>query len=114
MGFSLEFLVWRQSARADDPGLAPLLAGLPGARRHCARPFRDRAELQKQLRSGRLSLVYSNVRHDRRLTQSGLLGFSLRNIEMGLAGALRTLNRLLERCEAPFFRENSRYLRDKP
>ncbi|MCX5795630.1 MAG: hypothetical protein NTY77_09070 [Elusimicrobia bacterium] len=114
MGFGLDFLAFRESGRPDDPTLASLLAGLPEADRHRVVPFSGPDELLQSFRKGGLAIVYSNVRNDRRLTRNGLAGFSLRDLEMGLAGALRSLRRLVERCELPFFRENSRRLRGDP
>jgi hypothetical protein len=130
MGFGIDLLVFREKGRPDDPGLAPLLDGLPDAARkktrpagdcgtpdpadagrHRVVPFDGREELSRLFRAGGLSIVYSNVRGDRRLTRSGLAGFSLKDLEMGPAGALRSLRRLVERCELPFFRENARLLR---
>lgn len=111
MGFGLDFLVFRERGRADDPELSALTAGLPGPGRHRVAPFSDRDGLCRRLRTSGLSIVYSNIRNDRRLTRNGLVGFSLRDLEMGPAGALRTLQRLVERCELPFFRKNVRLLR---
>ena len=108
MGFGIDLLLFREKGGPADPAAAALLAGLPGAARHRLAAFASPAELRKRLRSAGLSLVYSNVLHDRRLTREGLAGFSLRDLEMGAAGALRTLRRLVERCETPFFRENAR------
>ena len=114
MGFSIDFLAFQEAGCGDDAELEALRASLPGAARHAVVPFRDRDELLQRFRAGGLAIVYSNVRDDHRLTHNGLVGFSLRDLEMGLAGTLRSLTRLVERCELPFFRENSRRLRGQP
>ena len=111
MGFGIDLLLFREKGQPADPAAEALLAGLPGAGRHRLRAFASPEELRKRLRSGGLSIVYSNLCHDRRLTRSGLATFSLRDLEMGTAGALRTLQRLVERCETPFFREIARLRR---
>ncbi|MBI5241280.1 MAG: hypothetical protein HY926_12480 [Elusimicrobia bacterium] len=110
MGFGIDLLVFRERGRPDDAGWQSLLSGLPGADRHRIVPFGRREELSRSLRAGGLSIVYSNIRNDRRLIRRGLAAFSLRDLEMGLPGALRSLRRLVERCELPYFRENARLL----
>lgn len=111
MGFALDFLEFSPGGEPASAEAAALRDSLPDPSRHAVAQFSDEAGLLDLFRSGRLSLVYSNARGDRRLTRNGLTGFSLKDIEMGPPGALRTLRRLVERCEVPFFRENAARLR---
>jgi len=48
--------------------------------------------------------VYSELRYDRRLPRTGHASFSLEEFRVGPTGALATLEALLDRCEAPWFR----------
>lgn len=74
------------------------------------RPRLAPEELAAHLASGRLSAVYSEQFYDHRLTRSGVAGFSLQHFERGLGGYLRTLRRLLEVCDLPFYRRYGGYL----
>jgi hypothetical protein len=114
MGFGLDFLELRAAGAPLSVELRRLIERLPDPARHAGFQFAVKAELVELLRAGRVATVYSNLRNDRRLTRNGLTGFSLRDLEMGFAGAVRTIRRLVERCELPFFREHARHLRAAP
>ncbi len=73
--------------------------------------FSDPTELEGLLIGSRLSAVYSEHFYDARLTRTGLASFSGQYFERGLEGGLRTLRRLVETCELPFYRRYGRYLR---
>jgi hypothetical protein len=70
--------------------------------------FGDRDELAALLRRRPADAVYSERFGDRRLAEAGLPGFSGQYFERGLAGAARSLRRLLEVCRLPFFRRYGR------
>jgi hypothetical protein len=72
--------------------------------------FEGRDELAALLRSGAADAVFSERFGDRRLAEAGLPGFSGQYFERGLAGATRSLRRLLEVCELPYFRRYGRHL----
>ncbi len=67
--------------------------------------FHDRDGLSVWLSDSDLHAVYSDYSHDARLETVGKPQFSLKDLEKGAAGALRTLRRLLQRCEMPYYRE---------
>jgi hypothetical protein len=99
MGFALEFLCW--AGEGDDWQDA-----LPGARR----AFADAAELEAGLRASAATAFYSELTFDRRLSRTGKARFSVADFELGLEGALVTLERLLHLCRTPFHRRYGAYL----
>lgn len=72
--------------------------------------FADRRGLARTLADAGLSAVLSEHVYDRRLTEAGLQSFSLQHFEQGFGGAVRTLRRLVEVCELPFYRRYGRHL----
>lgn len=74
------------------------------------RSYRDCQSLADLLASDEVSAWYSDLHYDRRLTRNGKNSFSLRNFRMGLAGAVETLEDLLDSVELPFYRRYGRYL----
>jgi hypothetical protein len=102
MGFGLVVLV-----HAADPAAArseQLRPMLEDPARMELRTFESRGDLDGQLRAAGVSALYSEHVADRRATEAGLATFSGQYFEHGLDGAIRTLARLLEVCELPFFR----------
>ena len=63
MGFRPRFPLLPKGRRSLRSDLDRLAASL-GASRHAVLSFRDREGLTGHLRSGRVSIVFSNVRHD--------------------------------------------------
>ncbi|MBI5622371.1 MAG: hypothetical protein HY924_01195 [Elusimicrobia bacterium] len=72
--------------------------------------FRTPAELAEALRQGSFQAVYSDIFFDWRLTKAGKARFSSKDFEMGLDGALRSLQRLLGACGMPFYSRYSSHL----
>lgn len=66
--------------------------------------FADRDELRRSLLKSKSALFFSEYTDDPRLSETGKAGFSLLDIEMGFAGSLRCLRRLLARAKAPCYR----------
>lgn len=93
-----------QYAREGHPPPPPPLAGVP------TEHFHTPAELDEKLRASRAAAVYSDIFADPRITRAGKQVFSLRDVAMGLRGAVETAQRLAARCESPFLRRYSRYL----
>ncbi len=80
---------------------------LPG---HVLHGFASPAELQDALRRAPAVAFYSEIFFDKRLTRLGKNVFSLRDVDCGPAGAVRTAEALLSRCAMPFYRLYGRYL----
>lgn len=91
MGFGVEVLLYGEGR-----------ASLPG--------FKTPKELEARLRRGSFEAVYSEYFFDERLTRAGKSQFSLSCFEMGIQGALRTVERLNGICRWPFYRRYSKYL----
>ncbi|MBI5210183.1 MAG: hypothetical protein HY927_09465 [Elusimicrobia bacterium] len=98
MGFGLDFLVF---GGAEAVG---------GAKRHRLHLFRSPAELAGKLAKLPARAFYSDCFFDSRLSRRGKAQFSLATFEPGIAGGLRTLERLLGICRLPFYGRYGRYL----
>jgi hypothetical protein len=64
--------------------------------------------LRKLLVEGAFDAVYSEYFYDSRLTRSGKAEFSLLDLEMGVEGCLRSLQRLGNICHWPFYERYGR------
>ncbi|MFH2204905.1 MAG: nitrogenase component 1 [Elusimicrobiota bacterium] len=93
MGFGIDYLAYVE-------GTAPKLprAKIDSGSRHRIRWFRERKELHRLLQENGPDAVYSEYFFDRRLTRAGVPQFSLLDVEMGLRGARRSLQRLERIC----------------
>jgi hypothetical protein len=101
LGFGIDLLVF-----AAGDGAAPETAIPPGlAEAVDLYRFRDREALRALLRDTPCAAVYSDLHADERITGAGKTPFSLQAFEPGLAGALRTGERLLGACRLPFYRK---------
>ena len=106
MGFGIDLLYF------DRHGEAPVLPeGLKGA---TVTTFRAPWELERVLREGTFSAVYSDIFFDWRIARAGKARFSSREFEMGLEGARRSLDRLLAACRLPFYRRHAAHLSRRP
>jgi hypothetical protein len=110
MGFTVEVLLQRSPGTAETPEEKDLRATWDGDRACQIWTFAERHELAQRLQQGSFSAVYSEHFFDRRVTESGCTPFSGQYFERGLAGAVRTLQRLLDVCRLPFYRRYGRYL----
>ncbi|MBI5211209.1 MAG: AAA family ATPase [Elusimicrobia bacterium] len=95
MGFGVDYLVYHE-------GKEPSLDVKGG--RHGVRWFSTPSELGKLLREGEFDAVYSEFFFDERLTSAGKAQFSLLDVEMGLEGAVRSLERFVDICRWPFYK----------
>ena len=94
MGFGVEILCYGQEARKAA---------------HFA-SFSTPKELEELLAEGPFQAVYSEYAYDTRLARAGKAQFSLEGFEMGLGGAVRTLQALNTLCRWPFQRRYSKYM----
>jgi hypothetical protein len=99
MGFGLEFLVYTGDGTKPDPRLPGLV-----------RPFRDVATLEELLRASAADAFYSEFYFDRRLSRTGKAQFSISDFQLGLEGAIWTLNRLLRICSLSYYRRYAVFL----
>lgn len=109
MGFGIHLAVYSKDLR-PLPVEEAFLERVAHRGRHDVTYFADREQLGSFLRRSDVDLVYSDYTYDRRITGAGKVPFSTHVFEMGLPGAVRTLERLLTLCEMTFFAENRLYL----
>lgn len=103
MGFGIDIVYF------DRHGAPPVLpAALKDAR---VAVFRSPWELERALRDGEFSAVFSDIFFDTRVTRAGKARFSSKDFEMGADGALRTFERLLTVSRLPFYRRYAAHLR---
>ncbi|MDD5628823.1 MAG: hypothetical protein PHU21_07155, partial [Elusimicrobia bacterium] len=95
MGFPVDFLYY--APHAETPELPEPASGA------AVTPFRTPRELELALRGGSFQAVYSDICFDWRISSAGKARFSSKDFEMGLAGALRSFQRLLDLCRLPFY-----------
>ena len=77
-------------------------------------PFTTPEELQAGLPNPPVRAVFTEYFYDVRLSRTGKGQFSSRDFEMGLAGADRTLDRLVRVARTPFYREYAAHLAGGP
>jgi nitrogenase iron protein NifH len=99
MGFGIDYLVLVEGKSPDLP---------KGQGRHSVSWFTSSEELRKLLVEGAFDAVYSEYFYDSRLTRSGKAEFSLLDLEMGVEGCLRSLQRLGNICHWPFYERYGR------
>ncbi|HOU54449.1 MAG TPA: nitrogenase component 1 [Myxococcota bacterium] len=108
MGFLVRFLVWPEG---NDPAfLQERLARHPLARRLSMQFFEDPDDLTRKMAAQDVSLVYSHFTADPRVTRAGKGVFSEHDLEMGLQGARRSLERWLRAAEHLPLRAFATYL----
>ncbi len=110
MGFGIDILCYTEND--DDLGYSrEILAGLPnGADKHTSVAFNEKEELWSLLENEKFEAVFSEYFYDWRLTQAGKAQFHMAHFEKGLAGALQSMERLVNICQLPFYRRYRRYL----
>ncbi|MBI5241270.1 MAG: hypothetical protein HY926_12430 [Elusimicrobia bacterium] len=106
MGFGIDLLYY------DSHGVAPNLPRpCPAAK---VTLFGSPAELEARLRDGGFQAVFSDLFFDWRISRAGKGRFSSKDFEMGLGGALRSLERLLAVCRLPFYQRYAENLASVP
>jgi hypothetical protein len=78
------------------------------------RPFLSLAELLAALAASPAAAVFSHYVFDWRLSRSGKMPFSTVEFEMGPAGAVWSLERLLTACRTPLYRRFAKYFPAPP
>ena len=111
MGFGIDVLVHvsdKGLARENARAVRQLFAD---PTRHTIRAFDSFAFLRHRLKESPAAAFLSYQFFDWRLTEAGKAAFSIQHLEMGVPGAVRSLERLLQVCETSFFRRYARYLK---
>jgi hypothetical protein len=110
LGFGLDVMI-RVTDRATARQAATQINALFATpARHRIKAFLDRERLDRLLAEGTFAAVFSEYVGDHRLGVAGKAQFNLQEFEKGVAGALRTAERLLDACRLPLFRRYRRFL----
>ena len=111
MGFGIDVLVRvSKPSVAKDAALA-IRKVFREPKRHSVRAFDSFAFLRQRLADSPAHAFLSYHFYDWRLTEAGKGAFSIQHFEMGVPGAIRTLERILQVCRTPFYGRYRRYLR---
>lgn len=106
MGFAVALFVHLRPSDDGERVFEELRAIFSEPSRHDLISIENPTSLELALRESPLGAIFSEHAYDRRATESGLVTFNGQYFERGYLGACRSLQRLLEVCELPFF---SRY-----
>jgi hypothetical protein len=101
MGFILDILVYCPEAEFS-PNKAGVVALLREQGKHRINNTFMAQGVREWLECSKCTCVYSDLLFDNRLSRAGKNRFSIFDLEMGYAGALRSLERLLSKCENGF------------
>lgn len=113
-GFGLELFTGPTDAAGGVDAVAAIERALGRAdRRLTVRIFSNLADLLVLLRKSRCDAVFTSFFFDRRITGAGKAAFSTQDYEMGIGGAISTVERLLRLCKTPLFRDYGRYFDSK-
>ena len=100
-------VLWFENGDGAAPAAAQAVADQLGLRTK-THSFRNPSELQHLLATTEAELVLSDAVCDWRVHRAGKNSFSLRDFEMGVAGAARSLARLERKADNSFFRRYCR------
>jgi hypothetical protein len=114
MGFGIDLLIRVSNPKTANENARALRATFRHPERHSIRAFDSFAFLRHRLRESRADAFLSYQFFDWRLSEAGKAAFSIQHFEMGVPGAVRTLERLLGVCQTPFYRRYSRWLARTP
>lgn len=103
MGFGVEFCV----VNPDDEDLCReiLLSLFDEPERHAVIAASTDGDVQSWLARTRCRCIYSDLKNDLRITTHGKATFSMFVFEMGIQGAIRSLERMLHLCELDYYDE---------
>jgi len=110
MGFGIDILVRVSEPKVAKEAALSIRKLFKYPDRHSVRAFDSFAFLRKRLRDCPAHAFLSYHFYDWRLSEAGKASFSIQHFEMGPAGAVRTLERLLRVCRTTFYRRYSRHL----
>ncbi len=111
MGFGIDVLVGVSEPKIAKQAAIAIRKKMKQGERHSVRAFDSFSFLRKRLRDCPANAFLSYHFYDWRLSEAGKGSFSIQHFEMGVPGAVRTLERLLRVCEAGFYPKYGKYLR---
>ena len=111
MGFGLDILVRVSEPQVAKEAALAIRKEFRFPKRHSVRAFDSFAFLRKRLQDAPAQAFLSYHFFDWRLTEAGKAAFSIQHFEMGVPGAVRTLERLLRVCRTSYYHRYHRYLK---
>jgi hypothetical protein len=113
MGFTLDILIYcpPEEFSRDQEKISSLFSA---KEKHIIGQAFAEKGVKDWLHRSKCSCVYSDLLFDSRVTRAGKNRFSLFDLEMGYAGALRSIERLLAKCKNTFFKNYAGWLGAKP
>ena len=110
MGFGLDILVHVSDKAVARKNAKAVREMFSVPERHSILAFDSFPFLRHRLRESRCSAVLTYQFFDWRVTEAGKATFSLQHLEMGVPGAVRSLERLLRVSGSSFYHRYGRYL----
>lgn len=111
MGFGLDVLVRVSEPKVAKEAALAIRKTFSDGARHSVRAFDSFAFLRQRLLESPARAFLSYHFFDWRLSEAGKASFSIQHFELGVPGAIRTLERLIGVCRTPFFQRYGRYLK---
>jgi hypothetical protein len=111
MGFGIDVLVGVSDPTTAKRAAVSIRKKMKEPQRHSVRAFDSFPFLRQRLRDCPASAFLSYHFYDWRLSEAGKASFSIQHFEMGVPGAVRTLERLLRVCRTGFYPKYGKYLR---
>ena len=114
MGFGIDVLVRVSEPKVAKEAAVAIRRTFRDSSRHSIRAFDSLPFLRQRMAEcpARAFLTYHFF--DWRVSEAGKAAFSIQHFELGVPGAVRTLERLLGVCRTPFFQRYAQYLRRTP
>jgi hypothetical protein len=109
-GFGLDILMRVSDRAVAEESARALRTIFAVPHRHTIRAFDSFAFLRHRLKESPSSAFFTYQFFDWRLTEAGKASFSIQHFEMGVPGALRSVERIVDLCRLPFYRRYARYL----
>ncbi|MFH1533133.1 MAG: nitrogenase component 1 [Pseudomonadota bacterium] len=114
MGFSMDVLLKLDSREEAARAARDVHGTFTHPDRHTIKGFNSMDMLFSRLEEAPSHALLTYHFFDWRASQAGMNTFSLQQFEPGVAGAVRTLERLVGICRTPFFRRYARHLKRTP
>ena len=114
MGFGLDVLVHVSDKATARAGARAVRDSFAEPARHSILAFDSLAFLRHRLAQSTCHAVLSYQFFDWRVSEAGKAAFSMQHLELGVPGAVRSAERLLQVCGTGFYRRYARYLARTP
>ncbi|MBI5534492.1 MAG: hypothetical protein HY898_17335 [Deltaproteobacteria bacterium] len=110
MGFGIDILMHVTDPQTAKESALTIRKMFGQPARHTIRAFDSFAFLRQRLADCPAQAFLSYNFFDWRLTEAGKAAFSIQHFELGAAGAVRTLDRILGVCSTPFYQRYKKHL----